>query len=112
MTDLAATDELFFTRTGLDRNRVTRIVEDALKGADDGELYLEYSQSEGLVFDNGRPDVMVPRNHPGLRAYAAVGFQGAGMFQAFWVADGRILGAATEYAMVDQATANEYQPLQ
>jgi len=65
-----------------------------------------------MVFDNGRPDVMVPRNHPGLRAYAAVGFQGAGMFQAFWVADGRILGAATEYAMVDQATANEYQPLQ
>ena len=24
------------------------------EGADDGELYLEYSQSEGLVFDNGR----------------------------------------------------------
>jgi len=54
MADIAATDELFFTRTGLDRNRVTRIVEDALKGADDGELYLEYSQSESLVYDDGR----------------------------------------------------------
>jgi TldD protein len=54
MADIAATDDLFFTRTGLDRNRVTRIVEDALKGADDGELYLEYSQSESLVFDDGR----------------------------------------------------------
>src|SRR5207253_2037617 len=25
-----------------------------LEGADDGELYLEYAQSEALVFDNGR----------------------------------------------------------
>ncbi len=41
-------------RTGLDLNRATGLVSDALQGADDGELYLEYSQSEGLVFDNGR----------------------------------------------------------
>ena len=54
MTDIAATDDLFFTRTGLDRDRVTRIVENSLKGADDGELYLEYSQSESLVYDDGR----------------------------------------------------------
>ena len=54
MTDIAATDQLFFTRTGLDRDRVGRIVEDSLKGADDGELYLEYSQSESLVYDDGR----------------------------------------------------------
>src|SRR5690606_25732551 len=26
----------------------------ALAGADDGELYLEWSQTEGLAFDNGR----------------------------------------------------------
>ena len=65
-----------------------------------------------MVFDNGRPDATVPKNYPGLRAYAAVGFQGAGLFQAFWVVDGRILGAVTEYVIVDQATANEYQPLQ
>jgi TldD protein len=54
MTDIAATDQLFFTRTGLDRDRVGRIVEESLKGADDGELYLEYSQSESLVYDDGR----------------------------------------------------------
>ena len=41
-------------RTGLDLARATSLVSDALQGADDGELYLEYSQSEGLVFDNGR----------------------------------------------------------
>ena len=41
-------------RAGLDRTKAERLVADALQGADDGELYLEYSQSEGLVFDNGR----------------------------------------------------------
>ena len=54
MTDIAATDQLFFTRTGLDRDRVSKIVDESLKGADDGELYLEYSQSESLVYDDGR----------------------------------------------------------
>src|SRR6185312_13649500 len=38
MTDIARTDELFFTRAGLDRSRIERIVGDALKGADDGRL--------------------------------------------------------------------------
>ena len=48
------TESLFFTRTDLDRNRTERIVQDALKGADDGELYLEYSQSESFFFDDNR----------------------------------------------------------
>jgi TldD protein len=34
--------------------RVRDIVADSIAGADDGELYLEYSESEALVFDNGR----------------------------------------------------------
>jgi TldD protein len=54
MSDLARTDELFFTRAGLDRPRIERLVGDALKGADDGELFLEYSQSESLAYDDGR----------------------------------------------------------
>ncbi len=54
MSDLAATDELFFTRAGLDRVRTERIVADALAGADDGELFLEYCQSESLVYDDGQ----------------------------------------------------------
>src|SRR5215467_12227985 len=41
-------------RAGLDRPRINRIVSRGLDGADDGELYLEYRQSEVLVFDNGR----------------------------------------------------------
>ena len=48
------TDELFFKQTGLDRAAVERTVNDALKGADDGDLYLEYRQSESLVWDDGK----------------------------------------------------------
>ena len=54
MTDLNATDDLFFTRTGMDPGRVQSTVSDALDGTDDGELFLEYCQSESLTFDDGR----------------------------------------------------------
>ncbi len=54
MSDLSKTDDLFFNRAGMDRDRVERLTEDALSGADDGELYLEYSQSEAVVFDDGQ----------------------------------------------------------
>ncbi|MDE2464164.1 MAG: metalloprotease TldD [Alphaproteobacteria bacterium] len=46
--------ELFFQRTGMNRNRVQKLVDDALTGADDGELFLEYCQSESFSFDDGR----------------------------------------------------------
>ena len=54
MTDLTTTDELFFTKAGLDRSRVEDLTTDALDGADDGELFLEYCQSESISFDDGR----------------------------------------------------------
>ncbi len=54
MSSSRRTDELFFNQAGLDRARVEAIVGDALKGTDDGELFLEYSQSESLAFDDGR----------------------------------------------------------
>ena len=54
MTDLVNADSLFFARTGMDPDKVERLVGEALSGMDDGELFLEYSQSEGVVFDDGR----------------------------------------------------------
>ena len=45
-------DNVFFIRTGMDRGRVQSIIDET--SADDGELYLEYSQSEVLSFDDGR----------------------------------------------------------
>ena len=41
-------------RAGLDKGKVRKLLGRGLEGADDGELFLEYKQSEALVFDNGR----------------------------------------------------------
>ena len=51
---MAKTEELFFNRAGLDPVRVDSIVRESLGDADDGELYLEYEQSENFVFDDGQ----------------------------------------------------------
>ncbi|RST87894.1 metalloprotease TldD [Aquibium carbonis] len=42
------------SRFDIDDSTVRRVVADAIDGADDGELFLEYSEGEALVFDNGR----------------------------------------------------------
>src|SRR3984957_19963495 len=41
-------------RAQLDRDAVRHEITRGLSGADDGELFLEYSQTEALMFDNGR----------------------------------------------------------
>jgi TldD protein len=51
---MTSANDLFFSRTGLDRAAVERITSDALQGADDGEMYLEYRLSESFLFDDGR----------------------------------------------------------
>jgi TldD protein len=56
ISPLAATDHLFFERAGtaLDRDAAERIVADTLAGMDDGELFLEYRESEQLSLEEGR----------------------------------------------------------
>ncbi len=54
MTAPTQTDRLFFGATGLDPERAAKHVGDALTGCDDGELFLEYRQSERLGWDDGR----------------------------------------------------------
>ncbi len=51
---LATADGLFFGKGGLDQRKTARMVDDALAGTDDGELFLEYVQSESLSFDDGK----------------------------------------------------------
>jgi len=51
---LATADGLFFGKGALDQRKTTRMVDEALTGCDDGELFLEYVQSEGLAFDDGK----------------------------------------------------------
>jgi TldD protein len=41
-------------RFDVSENTIRQIVSDTIRGADDGELFVEYSESEALMFDNGR----------------------------------------------------------
>ena len=54
MGDMGLSDDIFFTRAGLDPLAVERLVAGALSNADDGEIYFEDHHIESLVFDDGR----------------------------------------------------------
>ncbi len=55
MTDnLRTTDAIFFGNGSLDCDAAERECAVALQGADDGELYLEYQQSESFSWDDGK----------------------------------------------------------
>jgi len=56
MTALATTDALFFgsQHATLDRLQAERITANALAGTDDGELFLEYRETESLALEEGR----------------------------------------------------------
>ena len=51
-TPLATTDRLFFTE--MDQAAAEKLVARELSGADDGELFLEYRESESVSLDDGR----------------------------------------------------------
>jgi len=55
-TPLAITDRLFFARADatIDRDAAAHITAGALTDADDGELFLEYRESESISLDDGR----------------------------------------------------------
>jgi TldD protein len=55
MSALVATDSLFFGDTAtIDRDAAARLTADALAGSDDGELFLEYRESETIALEEGR----------------------------------------------------------
>ncbi|PWV90837.1 metalloprotease TldD [Phyllobacterium myrsinacearum] len=64
------------------REKILETVKQSLDGADDGELFIEYRESEGLTFDNGRlkNGTFHQDQGFGLRAVAgeAVGYAHAG----------------------------------
>jgi TldD protein len=78
-------EALFFSRTGIDKQRVEKLVAGALLGLDDGELFLEYIQSESLSFDDGK-----------LRNAGFNTSQGFGLRS--------VLGEATAYAHASELT--------
>jgi TldD protein len=51
---IQTTDKIFFEKAKLDQTSITSLVNKSLTGADDGELYLEYVQSEFFSWDDGK----------------------------------------------------------
>ena len=47
-------EDLFYSDSDLDHTKINSITDTALQGMDDGELFMEFTQSESLVFDDGR----------------------------------------------------------
>lgn len=82
MDALSRTDDIFFSRNGLDPKQTEALVAEALAGADDGDLFLEMRHSEMLSFDDGhlRNASYDQSSGFGLRAIAgeADGFAHAG----------------------------------
>ena len=54
MSELKITDDIFFNQTELNQDSIHRIVNDSIGHCDDGELFIEYRQSEAFGFDDGR----------------------------------------------------------
>jgi TldD protein len=54
MTDLATFDRSLVAATDLDPDQLVRLLGAGLAGVDDGELFLEYRETESLAFDDGR----------------------------------------------------------
>ena len=49
-----STEKLFFSNSDLNDSKIDKIVSDNLLKADDGELYLEFCESESFVYDDQR----------------------------------------------------------
>ncbi|GGB52372.1 peptidase C69 [Roseibium aquae] len=93
--------------SGLGLETALRITADALAGADDGELYVEYRQTEGLVFDNGR---LKAANYDttqgfGLRAVAG---EAAGYAHAGDISESALMRAASAVSAVKAGHSGSY----
>ena len=51
---MSTTNDLFFDSTDLDQRQVDNQICEALAGADDGEMYLEYTKNDSVLFDDGK----------------------------------------------------------
>lgn len=60
-------------RFDVSEDAVRGLVADTIRGADDGELFLEYSESEALMFDNGRLKTANFNTEQGFGLRAVVG---------------------------------------
>src|SRR5258707_10438516 len=94
-------------RAGLDKVRVGKLIDRGLEGADDGELFLEYKQSEMLVFDNGRLKQATYDTNQGF-GLRAVKDEAVGYAHASEVSEGAIARAADAIRAVKGGPSRTY----
>src|SRR6266852_4102707 len=94
-------------RAGLDRTRVGHHLARGLEGADDGELFLEYRQSEALVFDNGRLTQATYDTAQGFGLRAVKG-EAVGYAHASDVSEGALARAADAVRAVHSGYSGTY----
>ena len=100
-TPLAVTDRLFFDRpdAALDQDAALRITASALTDSDDGELFLEYRESEGISLDDGRIRSAGFNTSLGFGLRAVAG-EAAGYAHAGDLSEAALRRAATSVAAV------------
>ena len=100
-------DHSLLDRAGITAETAERLVSDALTGADDGELYLQFTQSEGLVFDNGRLKAASFDSNQGFGLRAVAG-EAAGYAHSGEISEGAIKRAADAVQAVKSGHKGTY----
>jgi TldD protein len=104
---MTSTTMSLIDRAGLDRDDVRRRLDHGLEGADDGELYLEYCQSEMLAFDNGRLKQATYDTSQGF-GLRAVKDEAVGYAHASDLSDGALARAADAVRAVKGGYSGHY----
>lgn len=94
-------------RAGLDKDKVGKLLKRGLEGADDGELFLEYKQSEVMAFDNGRLKTATYDTNQGF-GLRAVKEDAVGYAHASDVSEGAIARAADAVRAVKSGHSGTY----
>jgi TldD protein len=108
MTPLAATDRLFFERADstLDQDTATKIAAEGLRAADDGELFMEYRESEQISLDDGR--IRTANYDTGLGfGLRAVAGEATGFAHAAELSESALRRAASSVAAIAAGHAGE-----
>jgi TldD protein len=104
---MTATTTSLIDRAGLDRDDARRHLKHGLEGADDGELFLEYCQSEVLAFDNGRLKQATYDTSQGF-GLRAVKDEAVGYAHASDLSDGALARAADAVRAVKGGYSGSY----
>ena len=96
---------------GLDPDAALRLTADALKGCDDGELYLQYIASESFGFDDGRLKTADFNSQAGFGLRGVSG-ETTAFAQANELSEAAIRRAAETMQLLDPAKAGRQPPPQ